>query len=43
MVGVDPPLVHAVPLAEAIKSLKRVPVDGDIVRAARAMGISFGD
>ena len=43
MVGVDPPLVHAVPLSEAIKSLKRVPVDGDIVRAARAMGISFGD
>ena len=43
MVGVDPPLVHAVPLAEAIRRLKRVPLDGDIVRAARAMGISFGD
>lgn len=43
MVGVDPPQVHAVPLAEAIKTLKRVSLDGDIVRAARAMGISFGD
>ena len=43
MVAVDPPVVRAVPLAEAIEKVKRVPVDGDMVRSARAMGISFGD
>lgn len=43
MVALDPPKVTAVPLAEAVRALKTVPVDGDMVRAARAMGISFGD
>lgn len=43
MVALDPPTVTAVPLADAVRAIKTVPVDGDMVRAARAMGISFGD
>jgi hypothetical protein len=33
----------AVPLEAAVASLKRVPLDGDTVRTARELGISFGD
>jgi 6-phosphofructokinase 1 len=43
MVALDPPDVLAVPLAEAIARTKTVPVDGDEVRTARAMGICVGD
>ncbi len=43
MVALDPPDIKAVPLQEAIDRLKLVPLDGDIVRTARTMGISFGD
>jgi len=43
MVALDPPDVHAVPLAEAVERIKTVPVEGDVVRTARALGISFGD
>lgn len=43
MVALDAPTVTAVPLAEAARATKTVPIDGDMVRAARAMGISFGD
>jgi len=43
MVALDPPHVHAVPLADAIEHLKEVPIGGDIVRTARALGISLGD
>lgn len=43
MVALDPPDVRAVPLKEAVSELKRVPVEGDVVRTARALGISFGD
>jgi 6-phosphofructokinase 1 len=43
MVALDPPDVLAVPLAEAIERLKLVPMDSDIVRTARSLGISFGD
>jgi len=43
MVALHPPNVRAVPLEEAIQQLKVVPVDGDIVRTARDMGIAFGD
>jgi len=35
--------VESVPLKEAIKSLRTVPLDGGFVRAARALGISLGD
>ncbi len=43
MVALDPPIVRAVPLADAIRKRKTVPTDGDMVRAARAVGVSFGD
>jgi len=43
MVALDPPEVLAVPLREAITQVKLVPADGDVVRTARSLGISFGD
>ena len=43
MVALDPPKVRAVPIEEAVQQLKKVPVDGDVVSTARAIGISFGD
>ena len=43
MVSLDPPDVKAVPLGEALAKIKTVPLQGDVVRTARALGISFGD
>ncbi len=43
MVALDSPDVIGVPLGDAIARLKTVPVDGDEVRTARAMGICLGD
>lgn len=43
VVALDPPHMRAVPLAEAVRKRKTVPTDWDMVRAARAMGVSFGD
>ncbi len=43
MVALDPPEVRAVPLGEAIAQTKFVPLDGDIVATARAMGVCLGD
>lgn len=43
MVALDPPDIRSVPLAEALDHSKPVPLEGDAVRAARALGISFGD
>jgi len=43
MVALDPPEIKAVPLEEAVRHLKLVPVDGDVVNTARALGISFGE
>lgn len=43
MVALDPPDILAVPLKQAIAERKMVPVDGDVVRTARALGIGFGD
>ncbi len=43
MVALDPPDVLAVPLGQAVASTKTVPLDGDIVATARAMGICLGD
>lgn len=34
--------IHAVPLESAIRQLKRVDPDGEMVRAAESVGISFG-
>jgi 6-phosphofructokinase 1 len=43
MVAFDPPEMTAVPLDEAVASVKRVPIDSDVVQTARDLGISFGD
>jgi len=43
MVALNPPHVEAVPLEDAISRVKKVPVDGDVVTTARALGVSFGD
>ena len=43
MVALDPPTVRYVPLAEATKRMKRVPLDCDTILSARDLGISFGD
>jgi 6-phosphofructokinase 1 len=43
MVALDPPNVLDVPLEEAIAEIKKVPLDGDIMRTARMIGTSFGD
>jgi hypothetical protein len=33
----------AVKITDAVGRLRTVPLDGDIIRTARALGISFGD
>lgn len=43
MVAYDPPEIRAVSLAQAVGKLKTVPLDGDTMRTARDVGISFGD
>ncbi len=43
MAALNPPNVTSVPFDRAISSTKKVPFDSDVIRAARALGISFGD
>jgi ATP-dependent phosphofructokinase / diphosphate-dependent phosphofructokinase len=43
MVALEPPHIKAVPLEDAVRQIKTVPVDSDTVETARALGISFGD
>src|SRR5687768_13120966 len=43
MVALQSPNIVYVPLAEALREPKRVEVDHDTVKTARATGISFGD
>jgi 6-phosphofructokinase 1 len=43
MVAARPPDIVAVPLQEVVGKTKLVPVDGDLVQTARAIGICFGD
>jgi ATP-dependent phosphofructokinase / diphosphate-dependent phosphofructokinase len=43
MVALDPPTVRYVPLTEAIRRMKTVPLDSDTVVTARELGITFGD
>lgn len=43
MVALNPPTVDYVPLAEATRRQKRVPLDCDSILTARDMGITFGD
>jgi 6-phosphofructokinase 1 len=43
MVAVNPPRIDYVPIRQATASMKRVPLDGEIVATARSLGISLGD
>lgn len=43
MVALRPPEVVYVPLSEATRNLKTVPLDGDTMNTARDLGINFGD
>jgi ATP-dependent phosphofructokinase / diphosphate-dependent phosphofructokinase len=43
MIALDPPTVRTVPLADATRRMKTVPLDSDTVRTAREMGICLGD
>jgi len=43
MVCLRTPNIESVPLAEAVGEQRLVPVGGDLVRAAKQIGISFGD
>jgi 6-phosphofructokinase 1 len=43
MVAFQPPEIVTVPLADVVGKQKRVPLDFDLVRTARALGIVFGD
>jgi 6-phosphofructokinase len=43
MVALDPPDIKAVPLEDAVRHVKTVPIDSDTVQTARDLGISFGD
>lgn len=43
MAALHPPDIVPVLITEAIGRIRTVPVDGDIVQTARALGISFGD
>lgn len=43
MVALHTPRIEAVPLEEAVGQLKKVDPDSDLVRAARDIGIGFGD
>lgn len=43
MVALDPPVVNYVPLEEATRRMKTVPLDCDTMLTARDLGICFGD
>jgi 6-phosphofructokinase 1 len=43
MVALDPPRVRHVPLEEATRRMKLVPLDCDTIQTARDLGISLGD
>ena len=43
MVALDPPTVKYVPLADATKRMKNVPLDCDTMLTARDLGMCFGD
>jgi phosphofructokinase-like protein len=43
MVALQGKAVKSVPLGEAITDIKRVPVDGEVVRTARRLGVCLGD
>jgi 6-phosphofructokinase 1 len=42
MVSYQPPDIRSVPLASAIDQLRLVDPDGDLVKMAEGIGVSFG-
>lgn len=42
MVSLQGTRITTVPLQEAVKEIRKVPLDSDMIRAAKAVGISFG-
>jgi len=43
MVALLPPYIQSVPIPDAIRQTKTVPLDHDVIQSAREIGISFGD
>lgn len=43
MVANNPPDIVAIPLADVVGKTKTVPIDYDLLRTARAIGVAFGD
>ena len=43
MVALEPPRIVPVPIADAIATPRRVPLDSDTITTARDLGTSFGD
>ena len=43
MVAFEPPSIGSIPLEEVVGKTRTVPLDFDVVRTARAIGVSFGD
>ena len=43
MVALQPPDIVSVPLAAIAGKIRTVPVDSDLIRTARAIGVGFGD
>ncbi|GIX06495.1 MAG: 6-phosphofructokinase [Candidatus Poribacteria bacterium] len=43
MVSYDPPNMVFRPIEDGIREIKRVPLDGELIRCAREMGICLGD
>ena len=43
LISYQPPEVKTVPLAESIGRIRTVPVEGEMMQIARALGIAFGD
>ena len=43
MVAFEPPDIIARPLTEIVGKTKTVPPDSDLLQAAKALGVTFGD
>ena len=43
MVANNPPDILQIPLADVVGRIKTVPIDSDLIKTARAIGVAFGD
>jgi 6-phosphofructokinase 1 len=43
MVANNPPDIVPIPLSDVVGRTKTVPLDSDLIKTARAIGVSFGD